>query len=87
MSTQAERWQVFKTEPYTNEEIAACECVRCGAPAVHQWNVCADKNRYRALCLDCDIALNLLVLQWGGDPNAKRKCTVYGKKERKIEGG
>lgn len=47
-----------RREPYTAAGIKRVRCVRCEAPAVHQWQVCADLNRYRALCLDCDIALN-----------------------------
>lgn len=71
-------------EPYTDVGIRRCKCVRCGAPSVHQWNVCADGNAYRALCLDCDIALNLLVLKWANDPNAEIKVAAYEHKQRSV---
>ena len=66
-----------RTEPYTAQGITRVSCVRCSAPAVHQWQVCADNNRYRALCLDCDIALNRLVLDWANDPMASQKIEAY----------
>ena len=71
-----------RKEPYTAIGITRVDCVRCGQPAVHQWQVCADKNRFRALCLDCDIALNRLVLQWAKDPNWKAKCDRYEQQAR-----
>lgn len=63
--------------PYTAIGIARVPCVRCGTPSVHQWQVCADLNVYRALCLACDIALNELVLTWANDPNAQEKMKAY----------
>lgn len=73
-----------RREPYTTSGIKRVPCVRCGNPALHQWQVCADLNRYRALCLDCDIALNKLVLEWANDPNAAEKLVAY---EIKAKGG
>lgn len=74
-----------RTAPYTAIGIKRCKCIRCGKPAVHQWNVCADRNHYRALCLDCDIALNLLVLEWANDPNAAEKVAKYEQEQRSKE--
>lgn len=71
-----------RREPYTSLGIKRVPCVRCGAPAVHQWNVCADRNVYRALCLDCDIALNKLVLEWANDPDAAEKVARYEVEQR-----
>lgn len=71
-----------RAEPYTAAGIARVGCVRCAKPAVHQWQVCADGNRYRALCLDCDIALNKLVLTWARDPKAAEKVAAYAAKAR-----
>lgn len=71
-----------RTEPYTEAGIMRVKCVRCGQQALHQWNVCADKNHYRALCLDCDIDLNRLVLEWANDPNARQKIEEYEKAAR-----
>lgn len=66
-----------RTEPYTARGILRVPCVRCSKPALHQWQVCADRRYFRALCLDCDIALNRLVLEWANDPDAKAKCDRY----------
>lgn len=66
-----------RTQPYSTEGIKRVLCVRCGDPAHHQWQVCADGNHYRAICLDCDIALNRIVLEWANDPDAKAKCDAY----------
>jgi hypothetical protein len=52
-------------------------CYRCGKPAETQWQVCADGNLYRPLCILCDIALNRLVLRWMGDPEADKKVRRY----------
>ena len=71
-----------RTEPYTAAGIRRVGCVRCGAPAVHQWQVCADRNLFRAFCLDCDIALNRLVLDWANDPNAAEKVATYESEQR-----
>lgn len=71
-----------RTEPYTAIGIKRVPCVRCGAPAVHQWQVCADQRRYRALCLDCDISLNRMVLIWANDPDALAKVTAYEAEQR-----
>lgn len=75
-------WTRGRKEPYTEKGISRAGCVRCGSPAVHQWQVCADGGRFRALCLECDIALNRLVLSWAGDPDAKEKCDRYEKEQR-----
>jgi hypothetical protein len=74
-----------RREQYTSLGIKRVPCVRCGAPAVHQWQVCADQRRYRALCLDCDIALNKLVLEWANDPDAAAKVARYEAEQRAKE--
>lgn len=71
-----------RTQPYTTAGIRRVKCVRCAAPAVHQWQVCADGNHYRALCLDCDIALNAMVLAWANDPKASSKMVAYEARAR-----
>lgn len=71
-----------RREPYTAAGIARMRCVRCDDKAVHQWQVCADGNNYRPLCLACDIALNKLVLVWAGDPRAAEKVARYERKQR-----
>jgi hypothetical protein len=39
--------------------------------------VCADGGAYRALCTECDIELNKLVLEWVGDKDADKKIKQY----------
>ncbi len=55
-------------KPYTEMGIKRLPCVRCGAPARTQWQVCADGNQYRPICEDCDVALNQMVMEWVGLP-------------------
>jgi hypothetical protein len=52
--------------------------------AVHQWNICSDDNQYRGLCLDCDRALNRLVLEWVGFADVEEKMHAYDKKLAKL---
>lgn len=63
--------------PYTVRGIRRLPCRRCGAPARRQWQICSDKNVYRAICIPCDIALNELVLRWIGDPDWQAKIAAY----------
>ena len=70
-------WPKGRKQPYTNIGIARLRCIRCGVKAVHQWQICADGNKQRPLCLKCDIALNELVLKWARDPDYKEKILRY----------
>jgi len=56
--------------PYSETGIMRVPCCRCGKPAIHQWQVCANGNRYVPVCLDCDIAINALVLEFMKIPQA-----------------
>lgn len=67
---------------YTARGIKRVACIRCGQQAAHQWQICADGNRYRPLCIDCDISLNELVLKWAQDPNWYAKMQLYKCKAR-----
>jgi NAD-dependent SIR2 family protein deacetylase len=49
-------------EPIPVEEIWDVPCVRCGANSQCQWAICANEGRYLPLCLECDVALNRLIL-------------------------
>lgn len=71
-----------RTEPYTDAGIKRAACARCDSPASSQWQVCADRRRYRALCTSCDIDLNRLVLTWAGDPDVDRKMVAYEAEQR-----
>lgn len=73
-----------RRKPYTAAGIRRLPCFRCGAPAVHQWNVCADGNLFRPLCLECDIALNQTVLRFMNDPDRAAKLKAYRKREEAL---
>jgi hypothetical protein len=67
-----------RTRPYTERGIRRLPCFRgCGRRARTQWNVCADGNQYRPLCLECDVELNAMVLRWMNDPDAEAKIEAY----------
>lgn len=57
----------MRRKPYTERGISRIACARCGASSRFQWQVCADGNQYRGLCVDCDVALNETVMRfmWG----------------------
>lgn len=59
------------------------KCYRCGAPAIHTWNICSDGNRERHVCTTCDIELNELVLKFFGFRQWKSKMKRY--KKLKLE--
>lgn len=54
----------MRTKPYTERGIRQKKCIRCGSPASTQWQICADGNQYRPICLKCDIELNRFVLDF-----------------------
>ena len=70
-------WAKGRVTPYACATIGRQRCVRCGESAAYQWQVCADNNRYRPLCRDCDIALNTMVLEWARDPDWRAKIAAY----------
>lgn len=66
-----------RRKPYSEAEIARTPCACCGAPAVHQWQACADARIYRPICSVCDVAINLLALAATADPKAGTKIRAY----------
>jgi transcription elongation factor Elf1 len=66
-----------RTKPYTEIGIRRLKCIRCGKQASFQWTICADGNYYRPICVECDIALNELVLRWAGFPDWEEKIAAY----------
>lgn len=59
---------VPRKTPYTDRGVRRLPCTRCGKPALTQWQICADGNQYRPLCLACDHRLNAMVMKWVGLP-------------------
>ena len=70
-------WMIKRRTPYTVIGIQRKECIRCGAPAATQWNICADGNHYRPVCYDCDDAINRLVLEFMRHPNVDKILKEY----------
>jgi hypothetical protein len=66
-----------RRKPYTDIGIRRLPCVRCGAKAKAQWQICSDGNVYRPLCANCDILLNTLVLEFVRDPEIDVKLESY----------
>ncbi len=67
----------LRRAPYSEVGIRRRPCVRCGARAEHQWNVCALPRSFHPLCVACDVALNRLVLEWAGHPDARALGDAY----------
>lgn len=66
-----------RATPYTQRGIKRVPCRRCGAPSSQQWQICADFSSYRAVCLDCDIEMNRLVLEFMRFPDVGRTIEEY----------
>jgi hypothetical protein len=68
-----------RRKPYTFRGITRMKCGRgtCNSRAKFQWTICADNNRYRPLCAECDIELNEMVLNWMGIENAEEMIDRY----------
>jgi len=76
-------WKLHgRKEPYTAIGIGRIPCFRCGKPAVHQWQICADNRLFRPLCQECDDDLNELVLKWMGFDDWEDKLNNYVQKEK-----
>jgi hypothetical protein len=75
-----------RRKPYTARGIARLKCTRCGAPGVHQWNCCANGNRFTALCTECDIGLNRMAMEFMRMPNAEALMERYERRQRGRDG-
>lgn len=67
----------MRKKPYTARGIRRVPCLRCGRPSVTQWSICADGNQQRGTCMDCDLELNRLVLEWAGFPDVEERMARY----------
>jgi hypothetical protein len=72
-------WDTQRRKPYTAIGIGRVACIRCGHKATQQWQICADKSLFRAICDKCDIALNRLVLKFMRHPEHKKVGDEYAK--------
>jgi hypothetical protein len=66
-----------RRKPYTARGITRVPCARCRAPSVHQWQVCANGNRYLGVCRACDVEMNRLALDFIGHPHADALMETY----------
>jgi len=76
--------RIGRKQPYTDDEIKGVACCGCGKlESVHQWNCCANDNRWMAVCLDCDIALNEMSLAFFRVPGREMLMHRYRRRELK----
>lgn len=67
----------MRKEPYTEIGIRRLKCYRCGKCARYQWQICADGNVYRPICVECDLELNRTVLEFMGIKDVEEKMERY----------
>lgn len=58
----------MRRKPYTENDINRVPCQRCGEPSKYQWQICATGNKWMGVCVECDIKLNELVVEFMGLP-------------------
>jgi hypothetical protein len=73
-------WKTKRTKPYLAETIHRQPCIRCGKPSVFQWQICSDTRYYRPICIECDMALNAMLLVWFNHPDPKGAMEAYKRK-------
>ena len=66
-----------RRKPYTEIGISRIPCAHCGIPSFHQWQVCANDNRYLGLCWECDVELNRIALEFANIPNRQELLERY----------
>jgi hypothetical protein len=59
----------MRRRPYTAAGIKRVPCVKCGRPSHHQWNACSVPGQWFAVCVECDIGLNRVALEYLNFPN------------------
>jgi hypothetical protein len=65
--------------------MAKVACQMCGEqPAVHQWSSCANGHRYVAVCLDCDFAVNEILLAMLRLPHRAKLMAAYRAKQKRL---
>lgn len=73
--------RVGRIKPYTVEEIRKASCVGCGRKSRHQWNCCANDNRWIPVCIECDVALNEMTLAFFRVPKRASLLATYRKRQ------
>lgn len=70
----------MRKKPYTEIGIRRLKCFRCGKKPTQQWQICSDGNQYRPICVECDIELNRLALNFMGFNDIEEKMEKYERK-------
>lgn len=70
-----------RMKPYTAIGIRRKNCVRCGARATEQWQICALGRQYVPVCTTCDIILNATVLDFMHWPHITAVMLKYQKEK------
>jgi NAD-dependent SIR2 family protein deacetylase len=76
-----DKWDIQRRKRYTETGIKRLRCIRCGAKATAQWQICSDGNNYRPICDECDLLLNHLVLVFMRHPQPERLISEYKSNE------
>lgn len=78
----------MRRTPYTARGIRRLRCFRAGCTrrAATQWQICSDGRQFRPVCLECDIDLNRLVLEWAGFPDAAERLAAYRERAEALYG-
>lgn len=71
-----------RKKPYSEIGIRRIPCSHCKKPSVHQWQICANSNRYMGVCLKCDVKINQIVGTYMNLPKSMLKA--YEKKAYEI---
>lgn len=72
----------MRKKPYTEIGISRVPCQKCGKPSRFQWQICSTGNLWMGVCLDHDIELNKLVVDFMGLP--KRLGQIYEAQKRAL---
>lgn len=70
-----------RRKPYTEIGIKRVACVRCGKASFRQWQICANNRLYLTVCIDCDVELNRIALEFARLPNAEELLENYRKQQ------
>ncbi len=72
--------------PYTAIGIRRLRCFRAGCDrrAATQWQICSDGRQFRPVCIECDIELNRMVLEWAGFPDAEERIRTYSESIHRL---
>lgn len=69
-----------RKEAYTQIGISRVPCSRCGKSSNQQWQACSYNRYFVAICKECDIELNRLVLEFLKISNKEELMKEYTKR-------